>query len=120
MAKRNRTFDNRLNASAGEKADFDEETKRLKNAVIELKKQNLNKKLSDFGKSVDDPELENLTEKARKKRKNGEMKLLLKAYLNNDQLPDITHSLYVEFMDNIGAEMPAPPGHRNPGLNTPK
>ena len=48
------------------------------------------------------------------------MKLLLKAYLNNDQLPDLTHPLYVEFMDNIGAQMPAPPGRRDPGLNTPK
>ena len=69
MAKRNRTFDNRLNAAAGEKADFDEETKKLKNAVIELEKQNLNQKLSDLGKSVDDSELENLIEKARKKTK---------------------------------------------------
>ena len=121
MAKRNRTFDNRLNASAGERAEFDEQTKKLKLSVIhgglelsareiELEKQNLDQKLLGLGKSTDDFELDNLKEKARKKRKNGQMKLLLENYLSNDQMPDVTHPLYSEFMDNIGAEMLPPSG----------
>ena len=126
MAKRNRSFDTRLNASAGERAEFDEETKKLKMAVIheglelsarelELEKQNLDQKL---GKNNEDYELENLKEKARKKRKNGEMKILLENYLTNDQYPDVTHPLYSEFMENIGAGGMAPPPP--PEIRTPR
>ena len=48
------------------------------------------------------------------------MKLLLENYLFNDQLPDVTHPLYVEFIDSIGAEMPPSPARRNLGLDNPK